>query len=112
MKRRSARESGGAQSVALAIALLFLAASIGYFVGARDRANEGSTADVGFLLDRIAHHEQAVEMSRIALAGGMPVGVDSFAIEVVADQQYEVGMMEALLHRWGHIPGRTTTSSQ
>ena len=93
--------------VAFALALLFLAGSVGYVVGSRSADSAGGrrdadSAEVGFLLDMIAHHEQAIEMSRVALAASMPVGVESFAIEVVADQQYEVGVMEALLHRWGH----------
>jgi uncharacterized protein (DUF305 family) len=85
------------------VALLFLAGSAGYAVGTRTAGSGGgSTADVGFLHDMIAHHEQAVEMSRTALAGDLPPGIESFAIEVVADQQYETGLMETVLRRWGH----------
>jgi uncharacterized protein (DUF305 family) len=89
------------QLVALAAALLFLAGCVGYVAGSRTD-DAGGDAEVGFLLDMIAHHEQAIEMSRTALAGSMPEGVESFAIEVVADQQYEVGKMETLLEEWGH----------
>lgn len=94
-----------AQLAALAVALLFLAGSVGYVIGTRTAAVDaagGGDAEVGFLLDMIAHHEQAVEMSRTALAGAMPEGVESFALEVVADQQYEVGIMETMLRQWGH----------
>lgn len=89
------------QLVAFAGALLFLAGSLGYALGTRSASDRGSAADVGFLHDMIAHHEQAVEMSRTALAGDLPPGVESFAIEVVADQQYETGLMETVLRRWG-----------
>lgn len=91
-----------AQLAAFAVALLFLAGSVGYGIGTRTADTGGSEAEVGFLLDMIAHHEQAVEMSRTALAGAMPEGVESFALEVVADQQYEVGIMETMLRQWGH----------
>lgn len=91
------------QLVAFAVALLFLAGSVGYAVGTRTAGGDGgSAAEVGFLHDMIAHHEQAVEMSRTALAGDLPPGIESFAIEVVADQQYETGLMETVLRRWGH----------
>ncbi len=89
---------------ALGVALLFLAGSIGYAVGVRSGGSDrgGSSADVGFLLDMIAHHEQAVEISRTALAAPLPPGVAGFALEVVADQQYEIGLMETTLRGWGH----------
>ena len=88
--------------VALAAACLFLAGSVGYGVGVR-AAKDGapSEADVGFLVDMIAHHEQAVELSKIALSRPMPDGVRSFALEVLSDQRYEIGIMETTLHRWG-----------
>jgi uncharacterized protein (DUF305 family) len=83
--------------------MLFLAGSVGFAVGTRTAGEGGgSAAEVGFLHDMIAHHEQAVEMSRTALAGDLPPGIESFAIEVVADQQYETGLMETVLRRWGH----------
>jgi uncharacterized protein (DUF305 family) len=94
------------QLVAFAVALLFLAGSVGYYAGTRSTDAAGGDAEVGFLLDMIAHHEQAIEISRTALAGSMPEGVQSFAVEVVADQQYEVGKMETLLESWGHARQR------
>jgi uncharacterized protein (DUF305 family) len=91
-----------AQLVAFCLALLFLAASLGYGIGTRSAQGDGgSEAEVGFLVDMIAHHEQAVTMSKVALSAGMPEGVASFALEVVSDQRYEIGVMEALLQRWG-----------
>ena len=90
------------QLIALAAALLFLAGSVGYVVGSLPERSGGSEAEVGFLLDMISHHEQAIEMSKTALSAGMPEGVESFALEVVADQRYETGLMEAYLRRWGH----------
>lgn len=87
--------------VALAVACLFLAGSLGFAVGVRSGAGAPSEADAGFLMDMIAHHEQAVELSKIALSRPMPDGVRSFALEVLSDQRYEIGLMEATLERWG-----------
>ena len=85
----------------LAAACLFLAASVGYLVGVRTSApGAPSEADAGFLVDMIAHHEQAVELSKIALSRPMPDGVRSFALEVLSDQRYEIGVMEATLRSW------------
>lgn len=95
------------QVVSLSLALLFLAGSVGFAVGSRSSApTRGSTVEVGFLTDMIAHHEQAVSMSKIVLPveAGLPGGVASFALEVVSDQRYEIGVMEALLERWGQAP--------
>lgn len=87
---------------AFAVASLFLAGSLGYAVGVRSGPGRApSAADAGFLRDMIAHHEQAVELSKIALSRPMPDGVRSFALEVLSDQRYEIGLMEATLERWG-----------
>ena len=86
---------------ALAVACLFLAGSIGFVVGTRTAGGSPSDADTGFLIDMIAHHEQAVELSKIALSRPMPDGVRSFALEVLSDQRYEIGLMEATLRGWG-----------
>jgi uncharacterized protein (DUF305 family) len=85
---------------ALAAASLFLAGSVGYAVGVRTATERPSRADVGFLTDMITHHEQAVELSKIALSRPMPEGVESFVLEVLSDQRYEIGLMEATLRGW------------
>ena len=88
--------------VALAVACLFLAGSVGYGLGLRTGSDGApSRADAGFLVDMVTHHEQAVELSKIALSRPMPDGVRSFALEVLSDQRYEIGLMEATLRRWG-----------
>jgi uncharacterized protein (DUF305 family) len=43
-------------------------------------------------------------MSSIVLGGELPAGVRSFALEVVSDQRYEIGLMEATLRTWGEPP--------
>lgn len=90
-----------ARLVVLGLALMFLAGVVGYRIGLPDRPGAGS-ADVGFLQDMIAHHKQAVTMSfRTAEAATDPV-VRSFAKEIIALQEYEIGLMDAWLDEWGH----------
>ncbi len=91
--------------IASVVAMLWFAGAVGYVVGARspDTA-EGGPVDVGFLQDMITHHEQAIEMSNIELADGAAPGVQAFAREILTFQAYEIGIMEAKLAEWGHVP--------
>lgn len=95
--------------VALVAALTFLGGAVGYTLG-RGRPPAASSADVGFLQDMIAHHEQAVRMATTGDAAATEVSVRHFAREVLIFQQYEIGLMEAYLKRWGHprVSPRTT----
>ena len=52
----------------------------------------------------ISHHEQAIELSNIELAGGVEPDVQAFAREILAFQAYEIGVMEGTLAGWGHRP--------
>lgn len=92
------------QRIALAVAFAFLAGSLGYAIGSRtgdaDVPAAGS-ADVGFLWDMIAHHEQAIVMAQYQIADGAEQRVTKFAREIVQSQSYEIGLMEAYLARWG-----------
>jgi uncharacterized protein (DUF305 family) len=91
--------------VASAAALLYLAGTIGYVIGARTDSPPGrSSIDVGFLQDMITHHEQAIEMSNVELAGGEVADVQAFAREILAFQAYEIGVMEGKLAEWGLEP--------
>lgn len=93
-----------AQRVALTAALVFLAGSLGYVFGSRTAevdAPSADSADVGFLWDMIAHHEQALVMSQYQIADGAEPRVTKFAREIVQGQSYEIGLMEAYLARWG-----------
>ena len=103
-------ESGGGDSassfvtgprlVALVAALLFLAGVAGYRIGRPDPPGAGS-AEVGFLQDMIVHHEQAVAMSYRTASVATDQEVRSFAKEILVAQQYEIGLMEGWLRRWG-----------
>jgi len=92
--------------VASVAAMLFFAGSVGYMigVGGGDDPPGRSSVDVGFLQDMISHHEQAIEMANVELAGGTEPDVEAFAREILTFQAYEIGVMEARLGEWGHIP--------
>lgn len=67
---------GPRQCAAMVATLMFLAGSVGYFIGARDTAAPGpNSVDVGFLQDMIAHHEQAIQMSMTEIVEGAEPGV-------------------------------------
>lgn len=98
-----------ARLAALIGALMFLAGVVGYRVGQPDPPGAGS-ADVGFLQDMIVHHEQAIALSYRTVNAAVDVEVRGFAKDILVSQQYEIGLMEAYLTRWGHRrdSGRTT----
>lgn len=94
---------GRRQWVALAVALLFLAGAVGYFIGTRDTGTPAAdSVDVGFLQDMITHHEQAIQMSMIEIVNGVEPGVQTFAREIVLFQSYEIGLMDRQLGQWGY----------
>jgi uncharacterized protein (DUF305 family) len=57
-----------------------------------------SATDVGFLQDMADHHEQAVRMA-LLITGKDDVSpiTHSFAVDVIASQRYELGVMDAQL---------------
>jgi uncharacterized protein (DUF305 family) len=57
-------------------------------------------ADVGFLRDMIDHHDQANFLSAVALRGTVSPAIRNVALDVVAAQRYEVGLMEGWLIDW------------
>lgn len=96
----------GKQVSALTV-LLFLAGSFGYLVGVRDDGNPTPTsADVGFLYDMTAHHEQAVQLSMIELNKQSNPAIQAFAREILRSQSYEIGLMRMRLGMWGFDPSK------
>lgn len=91
-----------AQRAVSVLLLMFLAGSLGYWVGQPRPPGDGSV-DVGFLKDMILHHEQAVDMASEVLTEASEPAVRNVAKEVLIFQQYEIGLMEAFLRRWGHL---------
>lgn len=100
----TARRPSTGVVLALVAAVAFTFGTGGFAVGTR--RDTPSTADVGFLRDMIVHHEQAVEMSKIVIGSNLPAGAQSFVVEVISDQRYEIGLMETTLRRW-KVPTET-----
>jgi uncharacterized protein (DUF305 family) len=91
--------------IVLGVALLFLGASIGYFVTRRsDRHPGAGSVDVGFLQDMRYHHDQATQMSLAYLqkpAAEQDPQLRIIAAEILLGQQLEAGAMVQLLHDYG-----------
>lgn len=86
----------------LVVAVAFLAGSVGWAVGQRDRDPLSST-DVGFLQDMGFHHLQAVQLSLILLnKEDVDPDLKRYAEEILVSQRYEQGIFNALLDRFGH----------
>lgn len=65
-------------------------------------ADSGATmSDVMFAQMMIPHHEQAVEMSALAVPSGASPAIITLAEEISAAQGPEIDQMAAMLERWG-----------
>lgn len=92
-----------ARLVVLLIAVGFFGAASGYAF--RDAESQATSAvDVGFLRDMSVHHSQAVVIAKTALYGELPDSVALYADEVITQQQYELGLMQATLYRLNEDP--------
>lgn len=93
--------------IALVGALVFLVATVGYFIGVRttESSDRLSAVDAGFLQDMIDHHDQAVELSLLELANGSDPTARHFAQETIIFQRREIGIMETLLAQGGQPRG-------
>ncbi len=86
--------------VVAVVALCALAGTLGFVAATERHPGRGST-DVGFLLDMAVHHEQATAMANLELINGETEGVQVYAREVLRDQSYDLGLMQAQLAEWG-----------
>ena len=97
--------------LALGAAVLFLGLAAGYALFGGGGGPSANAADVGFLQDMRAHHDQAVSMAFIylekPLAEQDPV-LRSMAKTIIADQQFENGYMVGLLLDIGADPANET----
>ena len=91
----------GLTLVALILALCFLAGVTGWRVG-RGSPPGRDSADVGFLFDMVAHHQQATQIAQLELANGQLRQAKHFAEEVDRFQSYEIGLMDRMLEEWGY----------
>ncbi|WCO67986.1 DUF305 domain-containing protein [Iamia majanohamensis] len=84
--------------VLLLVVVAFFGGAVGYAF--RDAESQAKSAvDVGFLRDMTAHHQQAVQISKIALYGEFPDDARAYVDEIITQQQYEIGLMQATLYR-------------
>ena len=88
--------------IAAALALLLFAGAAGFALGSRPSAPGPGSADVGFLYDMIAHHEQALTLANAELVAGSNNQAKAFAREILLFQSYEIGLMERQLAIWGY----------
>lgn len=107
------RPTGGAVSTALGpatwlralvlgLAFAVLGGAIGWTVASRND-DPLSAGDIGFMQDMDYHHTQAIAMSKALLfKEGIDRNLNGFAEEIIADQRYEQGLMNATLARWSH----------
>jgi uncharacterized protein (DUF305 family) len=64
-------------------------------------AATGRAGDIAFAQDMIPHHEQALEMSALALAADASPEVTALAKEIQAAQDPEIVLMRSWLRDWG-----------
>lgn len=93
------------------LVVLLLAAAVGYRVGRSAPSADGplpvpstlkaQPVDVGFAMDMIDHHDQAVQMALLALNGATTQPVRSLATSIVADQRREMGILDQFLRDRG-----------
>ena len=88
---------GAGKVAVLVLACAFLAGAIGYLVGDRAAGPPDSAVDTGFLQDMITHHDQAVSMASLTTANASDPIVRDMAREVLIEQRYELGLMDAYL---------------
>jgi uncharacterized protein (DUF305 family) len=96
------------RSIALAAASLVLGLGIGMFMQ-RERSQREfvqtldapNQVDVGFLQDMMTHHEQAIQMSVIAMSRGSDPAVRQEALDILLAQRGEYVQMADKLESWG-----------
>ena len=84
----------------LAIIAALLAALTVSACGGHEAAT-GRAGDIAFAQDMIPHHEQALEMSALALAADASPEVTSLAKAIQAAQDPEIVLMRSWLRDWG-----------
>lgn len=89
-------------AVAIGFALGFLART--NFLGGDDSVPAADSVDVGFAQDMSVHHNQAIDMSAIALTNASDQRVRTLAFDMLTSQQNQVGQMQGWLAVWDRSP--------
>jgi uncharacterized protein (DUF305 family) len=87
--------------IAIVVIVAALAGAVGWWVGS-PKDPSADSVDVGFLRDMIDHHDQAVQMSLLALSPSADVDADTrgYAEEIIVDQRFQIGQMQSWLEDW------------
>ena len=91
-------------TIGAVIVFALLVIVLAFVLGRRTAGPGTDEVDVGFLQDMTSHHEQAVQMSLMALERGSDPEAQGFAQEVVMFQRWELGKMSAMLDERGLAP--------
>jgi uncharacterized protein (DUF305 family) len=81
-----------------ALALGLAAALVALWLG---RAPGEGSAEVRFVRDMTAHHEQAVEMAMLIRDRTADADLRAFATDIVLTQQHQIGRMAGWMEQWG-----------
>nr|WP_255354711.1 DUF305 domain-containing protein [Deinococcus sp. Leaf326] len=82
--------------------MLGSAVTAGIFLLSTPRPPTEDSADVRFLRNMRAHHDQAVEMSVTLLKRATDADVRLLAQDITLTQQAQIGQMSGWLSAWGH----------
>lgn len=93
---------GVVAAIAVGFALGFLART--NFLGGDDSVPASDSVDVGFAQDMSVHHNQAIDMSAIALTNATDQRVRTLAFDMLTSQQNQVGQMQGWLAVWDRSP--------
>ncbi len=103
--------TGNRRTVLVLAAVIALA--VGFLLGflaripledSRPADPTAGSVDVGFCQDMTVHHNQAIEMSAIAVTSSQDQYVRNLAYDILTTQQNQVGQMEGWLTMWGQPP--------
>ncbi|MGW6692424.1 DUF305 domain-containing protein [Rhodococcus sp. NPDC054953] len=109
MTATNSSETGRSQRTALAVLGVVAAIAVGFGLGFfanqflhDDRPADpvAGSVDVGFAQDMMVHHNQAVEMSAIAIANATDPMVRDLAYDILTTQQNQIGQMTGWLSLW------------
>ncbi len=89
-------------AIAIGFALGFLTRTT--TVGGDDSVPAADSVDVGFAQDMSVHHNQAIDMSSIALTNASDPLVRNLAFDMLTSQQNQVGQMQGWLALWDRAP--------
>ena len=111
--RTSSSAVGRGQKSALValgiVAVLAIGVALGFLtrttlIGGDDSVPAADSVDVGFAQDMTVHHNQAIDMSSIALTNASDPLVRNLAFDMLTSQQNQVGQMQGWLALWDRAP--------